>query len=333
MRVAANGEYLVSAGRDGVLVWKDGKQVARLQERYSDCLAVSQDGRWIAAAASRDVFVWDAATYEQVFCHSLVAHDMFYVVDFSPDSTQLIAAAYQVYIWDITTRKEVLNLIHNSYAETVKYSPQGDRILTATEKRVRVWDSNDGRLLVDIDAREAALRNKRLFWYNADHLLMVTRDTIKKIDASTGSTVSEWPVHDRAYTSCILPKHGQFIAYFTSHTGAVTFWETSTPTQLSHIQHVQDICSISISSDDRFLGICGEDGEITVKQLSRNSVSIPSCWIVAYMNNSLGPITFPHSYPSPMFLYILDSNHLTFKSTTPCSMPGSMINSRTRKHC
>jgi WD40 repeat protein len=64
--------------------------------------------------------------------------------------------------------------------------------------------------------------------------------------------------------SCIaLPKHGEFIAYSTKRT--VTFWDTSTHTQLGLIQHPQDIRSIALSPDDRFLAIGGEGGKITIR--------------------------------------------------------------------
>ena len=89
---AADGEYLVSGGRNDVRVWrvKDGKQMATLEAKYVWCLAVSKDGRWIAAGTwLGDVVVWDTKTYEKVFSHRDGIKDI-NGVDFSPDSTRLV---------------------------------------------------------------------------------------------------------------------------------------------------------------------------------------------------------------------------------------------------
>jgi WD40 repeat protein len=87
-----------------------------------------------------------------------------------------------------------------------------------------------------------------------------------------------------------LPKHAEFIAHSTQRT--VTFWDTATHTQLGLITHSQDIRSIAVSPDDRFLAIGGENGEIAINRLSRISVSILSVWTVVHVNNFLAPIVF-----------------------------------------
>ena len=47
----ANGKYIVGGGGDGLGVWRveDGKQMARMETRIVRSIAVSKDGRWIAA--------------------------------------------------------------------------------------------------------------------------------------------------------------------------------------------------------------------------------------------------------------------------------------------
>ena len=92
---AANGEYLVGGGSAGVRVWRveDGKEMATLEARSVLCLAVSKDGRWIAAGTGRgEVFVWDAKTYEKVFSPRDDTRGIL-GVDFSPDSSRLVSAS------------------------------------------------------------------------------------------------------------------------------------------------------------------------------------------------------------------------------------------------
>ena len=260
---------------------EDGKRMAALAVRDDDvrCIAVSKDGRWIATGTlygDSDVTMWDAKTFEQVFSHR-ESGCIIYGVDFSPDSTRLVNASSNrtATVWDVATREKVqtLRLLdHEHWVIAAKYSLQGDRIATATFKgSVRVWDSNDGRLLMDTPVKVTPQWNKGLLWSN-NHLFVVSDSTIQQLEPSTGSTVSEWPVPNTTIDSCIaLPKHAQFIAYATKDT--VTFWDTSTHVQLGLIQHTQPIGSIALSPDSQFLVTGGDNGKITVRSLSPMTVS------------------------------------------------------------
>ena len=286
---AANGEYIVGGGNDRVEVWRveDGTRMATMEAPSVRCLAASKDGRWIAAGTlDGDVIMWDAKTFEKVFAHKEVDY-IINGVDFSPDSTRLVTASWNstATIWDLAAREKVRTLDHEGRVVAAKYSPRGDRIATATRDSVRVWGSDDGRLLVDIPVKVTPYSNNGLLWSNS-HLFVVPYGTIKQIEASTGSTVSEWPAPDTDRLSCIaLPKHGGFIAYFAKDT--ITFWNTSTDAQLSLIQLPQNPCSIAISPDHRFLATGGEGGKITVGSLSRIIVSVVFLWITAYLSNFL----------------------------------------------
>jgi WD40 repeat protein len=151
---ATNCEYLVSGGTGParIRVWRveDGKQMATMEAQHVWCLAVSEDRRWIAAGTwNGKVFVWDAKTYEKIFSHRADDRTI-NGVDFSPDSTRLVSASHNMRasIWELATRTRVQTLGHQYSVTTAKYSPRGDRIATATHDSVRVWDSNNGRLLV-----------------------------------------------------------------------------------------------------------------------------------------------------------------------------------------
>ncbi|KAF8552471.1 hypothetical protein OG21DRAFT_1443452 [Imleria badia] len=272
-------------------MWRveDGKQMANMKGYGVQCLAASQDGRWIAGGTSfGDVLVWDAKTGESVF--SRKEDGWIKGVDFSPDSTRFVLTKPRkdATVWDIATCKQVLTLDHSAPNGTTtgshttlpaiptrvtaaKYSPQGDRIATATGDSVRIWDSNDGRLLFSARVRRMS-EDPGHFWFN-NHLTFAAGDRIRQINASTGSTIFELPIPLR-HDSCIaLPRYGEFIAYSTNRT--VTLWDTSTYTQLSLIQHPQDIHSIAVSPDGQFLAIGEKCGKITIKKLSHIAYQIP----------------------------------------------------------
>ena len=326
----ANGDYVVGGGAKGLGVWRveDGKPMAAMAARDVRCLGVSQDGRWIAAGTvDGDLSVWDTETFEKVFSHK--DDHLILAVDFSPDSTRLVVGQNHhtgPSVWDVRTRKKVLTLEQGT--TVAKYSPQGDRIATATPFSVRVCDSDDGHLLMHIPVKVTPSCNTGLLWLN-DHLFLVSGSTIKECEASTGSIVSEWSVLDTNATSSIaLPQHGKFIAYSANRT--VTFWDTSTLAQLGVMQHTQIIYSIALSPDDRFLAIGGESGKIAIKSLSRITVCIVFLWILPGLNNFLVPLVFPNRIQSRCLVYIPPSRNLTFGSTTLRCIHGSTISSRMR---
>ena len=253
---------------------EDGKREASLATETVNCLAVSKDGKWIAGGINDQVSVWDATTFQVSWKHEGRPVN---AVDFSPDSTRLVSASDErtAIVWDIANGKQMQTLSHDDVLIAAKYSLQGDRIATATFDSVIVWDSNDGRSLVNIKVTVVPWYNNGLLWFN-DHLLVVSDGKIKEFNAFTGSTVSEWPVPDTAWYSCIaLPKHAEFVAYSTKR--MVTFWDTSTHAQLAlTVQHPQGVHSIALSSDDRLLAIGGEGGNIVVKRLFGIIVSIAS---------------------------------------------------------
>ena len=287
MTFSADGKYILSGGDRGVEVWRveDSKQVATMEKVIVQCLAVSSDGKWTAAGTIYgDVHVWDAKTHNQIFAFK-GSDTTINGVDFSPDSSRLVSASGDIAIfWDITTRERVQTLRHEDLGVfAAKYSPQGDRIATATRNSVRVYDSSDGRFLVEIKAVVNQWYNTGLVWSN-NNLLVVSEGAIKQFEASTGSAVLEWPVPDSDYFSCIaLPKHREFIAYSAERT--VTFWDMATHTQLGVIQHPQSIRSIAFSPDDLSISIGGRDGKIIVESLSRITASNMYCWITACLNN------------------------------------------------
>ena len=301
LRFTAKGEYLAIGDEEGVGMWrvKDWTEVTRMEAGYVISLAASKNGKWIAAGTHTELLVWNAETYEQVLKHE-EGCDV-YAIDFSPDSMRLVAGLCNktAIVWDLATGKRVQILHHKYPLTSAKYSPRGDRIATATyEGPVGVWDSNDGRLLVDIDVEVIPWFTDGLLWSN-DHIFVIT-DKIEEFNVSTGSKVSEWPVPGAGSESCAaLPKHKQFIA--CSATRTVTFWDMSTHNQLPlTLQHPGFIHSIAFSPDDRFLAV-GGGGKITIQSLSGINVSATFCRAISSLNSFLAPAFSSPLCPTPYF--------------------------------
>ncbi|KAF8548747.1 hypothetical protein OG21DRAFT_1515960 [Imleria badia] len=249
-------------------------------------LAFSPDGRWIAAGTWDAVVVWDAATYEK-FSLENKGGDV-RGVDFSPDSTRLVAANIikvgsrdsddgwentytgAILVWDVATRNQVLQTVDETDVVLgAKFSPHGDQIATTSPSSLRICNSDDGRLILDIKILDAS----EVLWQCRDHLFVssVNTNKIRQIDASTGTISAQWQAH---FCPCIAtPKYGEFIACLERH--FVTIWDTSTRTQLSLMQHSAGLSSIALSPDGRFLAMAEFDGKITIKNLSRFTYQDP----------------------------------------------------------
>ena len=265
---SANGEHLFSSGPENVEVWRvqDGQRVATIEARHVRCLAASKNGKWIAGGTTLGVVVWDAETYETVWKWHEEDFWVIGAVDFSPDSTKLVAGSWNcsAIIWDVARGANIRTLQHKHELSAAKFSSDGDRIATATPQSVQVWDSKDGHLLVDVSVMVTFIHNSGLLWFN-NHIFVVSDNAIKQLDA-TGSMVYEWPAPNSHYYRCIaIPRHGKFIA--CSAGPSVTFLDTSTHLQIGLVEHTGDICSIVISPDNRSLAIGGAYGTIITESL------------------------------------------------------------------
>ena len=184
------------------------------------------------------VTVWDAEGHKKAI--EFRGHKgLVFAVDISPDGTRFAAGPvdHVVRVWSLSTGEQLLGpLEHNGTVVAVKFSPDGRRIATATWKHdvVRIYDSHDGRLLVDAPIRVSSLHNQSLAWTGVGKTLLALSDNgnIHCIDVATGTTLSKWAIHsNNYYPGCIaLASDGAFIA--ASGGGSVSFFDMATHQQL-----------------------------------------------------------------------------------------------------
>ena len=210
----------------------DGKRVAMMSVGPVLCVAASRNRRWIAAGSKGKVHVWDTTNYSLVLGDRTRAEDWTDAVDFSLDSIRLVSSNLDglATVWDLVARRKIRTLEHSDQGvHAARYSPQGDRIVTATDESIRVWDSNDSRLLVDINV--GVKWGQNILWCKTHFFVLTTNGTIKEINASTGLTVSEWTVprsQNAGSNIALVPLHEKFIAHAAEK--AITFWDIMTHT-------------------------------------------------------------------------------------------------------
>ena len=134
-----------------------------------------------------------------------------------------------------------------------KFSPDGRLIATATWNRgsVRVYDSQNGTLLVDFPVKVNSSWNQSLAWASdGKKLFALSKDGyIHHVDTSAKTTLSKWHIHSSNDVSSIaLAINGTFIA--ASAGSSVSFWDTATREEIgSVIEYTHVIRFMAMSSN------------------------------------------------------------------------------------
>jgi len=256
---------------------EDGKEVGVPMDAGSRVfdIAVSRDGRLIVSGTtSGQVTVWNAESHSKVT--EFKAHDDRYVhaIDVSPDATKIATGSEDctACVWSLSTGERLLGpWEHESWAVAAKFSPDGRLIATATQYResVRVYDSQNGSLLVDLPVSVSSHWNssQSLAWASDSKQLFVSSyySNIHRVDVSAGTTLSKWHIHSGSKLSCIaLASNETFIA--ASAGSSVSFWDTTSHEQIGTvIVCTHDVCSMAMSSDYDL--VTGGDNKITLRAL------------------------------------------------------------------
>jgi WD40 repeat protein len=113
---------------------------------------LSPDGRHAAInAQDNQVSIWDIEKSELMTTLAVPGAGR---PGFSPDGRRLLTFEYTAKtarIWDLAT-KEMLMAITDPSAQKGAFSPDGHRILTFASAAVRIWDAENGKLLMTFDS-------------------------------------------------------------------------------------------------------------------------------------------------------------------------------------
>jgi len=257
-----DGKHVVSGGEEGeIRRWRieDGKEVGTPMDARSRVvnIAVSRDGKVIVSGTKSGlVTVWNVESHSKVV--ELKAHDVsINAVDISPDATKVATGSDDrtACVWSLSTGERLLGpLEHDYWVVAAKFSPDGRLIATATYSRdsVRVYDSQNGSLLVEFPVKVKSWFNQSLAWAsgNKQFFALSQKGYIHHVDVSTRTTLAEWQIHSsqKPWESIALASDGTFIAACTG--SSVSFWDTTTRAQIgSVISYTHAIWSMALSSD------------------------------------------------------------------------------------
>ena len=111
-------------------------------------LAWSPDGTRLAVASSIGIWLYDAATGDEVAL--LTGHtDWVYSVSFSPDGQTLASGSWDrtVRLWEVASGQEKATLQgHTNWVTSVSFSPDGQTLASGSrDETVRLWEVASGQ--------------------------------------------------------------------------------------------------------------------------------------------------------------------------------------------
>ncbi|KAG9315345.1 WD40-repeat-containing domain protein [Chiua virens] len=250
------------------------KEVGAPMDAGSDVydIAVSQNGKWVVSGTFRgQVRVWNVQSRKKVT--ELTGHaGPVYAVDVSPDGSKIVTGSdYRTAcIWSLPTGQSLHTLVHDGRCVcAAKFSSEGRLVATATWEResIRIYDAQDGYLLVDFKVKVSVLSNVSVAWSrdNTSLFALSCYGDIHYLDVSTGATLAKWRIHSNYHPQCIaLAGNETYIA--ASANSSVSFWDTVTRRQIgSPIAHADTVRSMAVSEDHDLL--TSADKTITLRNL------------------------------------------------------------------
>ena len=271
----ADGKHFFEGTSDssGIRRWRvtDGQELGKQTGITVFAISVSKDQKWVVCGTTSGASVWDAELREKVV--EVESGEYVLSVDVAPDCTKFATGTNSgnANIRSITTGEKLVGpLEHGSDVNGVRFSPDGARLATAcNDSTIRIFDSHNGDLLTIIENLLPGISYLPIVWSTHNQQLFAVSEnyTIKLFDSSTGSPLAEWKIHENSDSpmSIALSPNGKFIA---SSAGCfVSFWDTSTHTQLGIVEETHKIESIALSPDGCRLAAGSTDSRTSIWDL------------------------------------------------------------------
>ena len=260
-----DGIHFFGGTVDGIRRWRvaDGQEVGKQTGMDMNAISVSRDSKWIVCGTTEGANVWDTELQRKL----VEVEDRYsvYAVDVSPESTRFATGTGTASIWSITTGERLVGpLKPDSGVKGIKFSPDGGHIAAACRDFIHIFDSYNGDQIITINNLLTAISiSTPIVWPFDGRLFTASRGgNIKSFDTSTGSQIAEWKIHSHnsGNMSLALSANNRFIASSAGH--SVSFWDTSTRTQLSSgLEDADQIRSIALSPDGTCLATGGENNK------------------------------------------------------------------------
>lgn len=227
-------------------------------------VAISADGKRIAAAAGEVITHWDAATGEELF--TVRSAGRVISLAFSPDGKYFAASTNEVQIWDAASGQQLHVLRgHSRAVDCVVFSRDSHRLATASDDQtVKLWDPSSGAEMCTL-AGHAAPVLCVAFHPDGTQVASASDDRMVKLwDAITGRELRTMPGHTDQINSIAFSPDGMRLAT-ASDDQTVRIWDMTgerEPRVLT--DHTKVVRAVVFSPDGSLLASGSSDRTIRI---------------------------------------------------------------------
>jgi len=199
-KFSQDGTRILSASRDGTAILWDAQTgdptgIELVHKDYVDACAISPDGK-IIASGSRDhtAKILNVQTGEQIG-PNLQHQGGIVSITFAPDGKSVATGSRDgvARIWRLNQLNMPLTMQAGLGRVFVKYSPDGNILLTANEKQIRLWDTVDGKSLGTVLSHHSDIDE---FYVTPDSNLIIASTVDGNIKTWQMPSADMSPIHE-----------------------------------------------------------------------------------------------------------------------------------------
>lgn len=244
-----DGARIVTTSNDGTArAWDaaTGHEVVVLRGNEAGLTAArfSPDGtRIFAFSDARTVRVWDAASGKEL---AVVGdnRDRLVRAALSPDNARMVTwgSNYLARVWDAGNGTELAVLHHEGSVNSVAFSPDGGRIVTASRGLARLWDSSTGNLIDVLGGYERRVSSAAFSTDGARILTTSGDNTLRVWDSASGEEIAVLRGHEGGH-SAAFSQNGARIIIASANTARV--WDGATGEGVAVLHHGGDAVKVN----------------------------------------------------------------------------------------
>ncbi|KAF5339470.1 hypothetical protein D9758_015328 [Tetrapyrgos nigripes] len=269
--ISSNGSRIASGSRDKtVRIWDaiSGKAIGQPFEGHEDevnSVAFSPNGSTILSG-SRDktVRIWDISNGDTIG-KPFQLYGMVISVSFSPDGARIAVCSGAVTMWDENSGKVLWQI--NNGSDTINFSPDGTRIVSASFTTVRIWDTNAGAAVGQPGQGHQGSINSVMFSPDGSKIISGSDDqTVRIWDSNVQSVIHELGQGHQESVECIAFSHDGARIVSSSDDKTIRMWDAKTGNCIGQplLGHTDRVRSVVFSPDGAKIVSGSYDGTVRI---------------------------------------------------------------------